>query len=81
MSYCRLGPDSDVYAIRHVDGGYRCCGCSLTGLYNYTVHIATPTELLLHLQAHRAAGDMVPRYAMDRLRDEIREYGRAGWAE
>lgn len=68
MSYCRVGADSDVYVIDHVDGGMACyCGRPEAD------RLMTKPEMLGHLLAHRDRGDVVPQRALDRLTSEINE--------
>jgi hypothetical protein len=68
MSYCRIGGDSDVYVIDHVDGGTACyCG------RDEADRLMTKPEMLGHLLAHRDRGDKVPQRALDRLTAEISE--------
>lgn len=52
MSYARWSKESDVYVYADVAGHLRCCGCNLGFL--------TTREMIDHLGAHRAAGQMVP---------------------
>jgi hypothetical protein len=82
MPYCRNnGVDSDVYVVKLVDTSFECCGCSLSeGKWGTTV--LTREGTIIHLTAHRRAGDKVPKHAMDRLKREIKEaqalWGRDG---
>ncbi len=84
MSYCRFGADSDVYAYPTVGEGdnegevYICCGCSMlmrekkepgSSVFN------TRKELIDHLLEHMVSGDAVPRYAIERILDEMNENG------
>lgn len=57
MAFCRMSPDSDVYAFPNCNGDYECCLCALPG-----GHCMTPdvTEFLAHLEQHRQAGHKVP---------------------
>lgn len=73
MSYCRNnGVDSDVYVVKLVDTSFECCGCSLSeGKWGAT--FGTREGMLIHLTAHRRAGDKVPRHAVDRLKRELKE--------
>lgn len=63
-----MGKDSDVYV--YSNGIYLiCCGCSAnfkTGSYS---------EMLKHLEEHKKYGDRVPKYAIERLKEEKKEYG------
>lgn len=71
MSYCRIGPDSDVYVYRDMEGEYNCCGCSLVpeGPVKFP-HLA---GIKYHLMCHRAMGHKVPSYAFDRIKEEMEE--------
>jgi hypothetical protein len=68
MSYCRFGPDSDVYVFASWQG-IECCACRR--FQSFTASDAA--RMLMHLKAHMANGDMVPDYALERLRNEMRE--------
>jgi hypothetical protein len=69
MSYCRFGPDSDVYVYSNLDGKVECCWCALSETRE-TVPL-TREEMLAHLWDHEQAGHKVPDYATLRLRGEI----------
>lgn len=84
MSYCRFGADSDVYAYPGIDEEdkekevYICCACSMlmhekkepgSSVFN------TRKELIDHLLEHMVRGDAVPRYAIERLMEEMDEAG------
>lgn len=73
MSYARFGPDSDVYAFPSSGGSYVCSGCYRGRQPGTSVWFETAAELLGHLEMHRAMGDKVPDYALDRLSREIHE--------
>ena len=76
MSYCRFGPDSDVYiyVVHWATGGQRylaCSGCKLAAHWTLPVTFwLRPGEMLAHLQAHRDAGHQVPEMAVVRLKAE-----------
>jgi len=77
MSYCRWGENgSDVYVFG-TGTGYVCMGCKFTkakGDPAYdTTFFHTRAGMLAHLYAHRAASDMVPEKALERLRREEAE--------
>ncbi len=66
MSYCRHGPDSDVYVIGHTDG-FECVNCR-----EKDEHVSwygkDHGELFHHLLVdHIAKGHKVPNSAMDRI--------------
>lgn len=67
MSYCRFGPDSDVYVFQHVGGGWECCGC----LFGDSLRAETREEMLSHLEDHIKTGHTVPEHAIARLKAEI----------
>jgi hypothetical protein len=69
MSYCRFGPDSDVYVYPVGGGKVECCWCALSETRE-TVSL-TRGEMLAHLWDHEQAGHKVPDYATLRLRGEI----------
>lgn len=81
MSYCRMGPDSDVYLYPSIHG-YTCCSCRLAeprkteGNY-YTYHpdhvLSHPIDTFFHLLRHRETGHKVPEQAFNMLIDEIVE--------
>jgi hypothetical protein len=71
MSYCRFGPDSDVYVYSNLDGKVECCWCALSETRE-TVPL-TREEMLAHLWDHEQAGHKVPDYAT--LRGEIASGG------
>lgn len=84
MSYARIGCDgSDVY-VYHGDG-YVCHGCSIWPkpairrkgvLYSWSCE--TPAAMLAHLHEHRAAGECVPEYALERLAQDVAAGGYQG---
>lgn len=71
MSYCRYGPNSDVYVIRTFGGDLECLGCRLT-YERFYPHFSTTSELAMvgHLIDHRAAGHLVPERTFVRLAAE-----------
>lgn len=82
MSYCRKGPDSDVYVYRggNGEGGYCyiCCYCIFLlkanrdfGPIELSMILNTRQDMIDHLTKHREHGDKVPQYAIDRLVDEM----------
>lgn len=69
MSYCRAGDDSDVYVYNNSSSlKYECCGCEMIKDFDCD----TPEEMLKHLTEHKKQGDKVPRYAIKRLKKEIK---------
>lgn len=82
MSYCRFGPDSDVYVYGGCDS-IVCCACHL-GPYDeasgYACNEFTGNnkEMLAHLVEHVKAGHKVPERAIQWLSREI-DYQNSGW--
>lgn len=64
MSYCRVGEDSDVYVIRHVNGFLICYQ------HEPAYECRSEQSMICHLTIHRNAGDRVPQRALDRLEAE-----------
>lgn len=64
MSYARFGwDDSDVYVF--LDGRWlECCGCSL----RHNGQFYSTSNMLDHLEEHRAAGHTVPESCIERLK-------------
>ena len=70
MSYVRFTEaGSHVYVFLSVHGSLECCGCSLAE-DGIATNVKTVGEMLAHLDAHRAAGDVVPRFVDERIRDD-----------
>jgi len=67
MSYARFTVDSDVYVFLSAAGVLECCSCCLAQDGEWET-VATSTEQMLeHLHAHLAAGDLVPDYTFTGL--------------
>lgn len=79
MSYCRVSErGSDVYVLRTMGlGQLECCGCRLHSPWTVSFSCHTTEEMLLHLRAHRWAGDKVPESAIKRLESERIENDRS----
>lgn len=74
MSYCRFG-EADVYVFFSAQGHLECCGCSLSSDWSYH----STADMLAHLQAHRDAGDQVPRWVDEALRaDDAKNFPPSG---
>lgn len=77
MSYCRWG-SGDVYMYESFSG-IECCACHMDGkpghIFNSTVTFKDRQLALGHLYKHRKNGDVVPEYAIARLKEEIRLFG------
>lgn len=73
MSYARLSDKSDLYVYLSAGGWLECCGCTLGQTLNYPdgrpEHYVTrkTAEMVAHLEAHRAAGHLVPEGLEARL--------------
>ena len=59
-------PGSSVYIYESVYGGIECCGCDVGDRHNFD----TDAEVLVHLEAHRAAKHHVPERVMRGFRGE-----------
>lgn len=64
MSYARFGKDSDVYLIKHVDGGWRC-------YCNSNTKLDSLEDVEAHLMNHQLRGDKVPKCTLERVREEM----------
>ena len=77
MRYCRFSEESDVYMHANMFGGITCCSCLLNlvegGIFNRSQCFLSPHTALDHLQEHAEAGHLVPQYAIDQLKQEIRD--------
>jgi len=71
MSYCRMGPDSDVYLYADINGGWSCCGCAF--VESSTARFYSLEHVFDHMVEHRQAAQKVPERVFDRLRREIME--------
>lgn len=78
MSYCRWGPDSDVYVYvtervvkEETEHYWVCCMCKLHQEGN--IYAPNLASLRQHLEHHREQGDKVPDYAFERIDREIAE--------
>jgi hypothetical protein len=81
MSYCRFS-DGDVYMYPNCNGYIECCSCSLAPLVDTifsgvkmhgSVRFNNHQEAIEHLYKHIEAGDQVPEYAIESLKNEIQE--------
>jgi len=73
MSYCRFGPDSDVYVIATIDG-HHCVACRRMDERNgiHADFVASDRrQMYHHLIDHLRDGDIVPDKAFLRLVSEI----------
>jgi len=68
MAYARFGSDSDVYVYADTSGGYTCERCPAIG---QAFHCSSATEMVTHLLAHRAKGQLVPDDAIGDLQREM----------
>lgn len=72
MSYCRFGPDSDLYVVA-VREGYQCIACKLLNEEFSTWYTDNLGELYSHILDHRDRQHRVPRRAIERIISEVRE--------
>lgn len=91
MSYCRWGPDSDVYVYAtervikddRVETWWVCAGCELfadnPSIGIGPIYAPTLDALRDHLQRHRAAGHKVPDAAFERIDREMAEKPDEPW--
>ena len=77
MSYCIFSDSSDVYMYPLFDNKIVCCACKLNHKNKWGVYMDTTLngskEALNHLKEHIYAGHKVPKYATDRLKEEIKK--------
>lgn len=78
MSYCRFGPESDVYVIGILDG-FECLNCKLLPEEYGSWHGKTRMELFNHFMDHKDCGDKVPHSAIIRLTKEISAIPQDHW--
>lgn len=79
MSYARFGEnDSDVYVYLDSRGALTCCGCWLSDRSQDGFSLE---GMLVHLDAHRAAGHTVNDDTYQRLRADETEIAAAGLVE
>jgi hypothetical protein len=72
MSYCRFGPDSNVYVYMSADDRLHCCWCHLVNLSANGKDFAAKDrrEMVGHLREHLEAGHRVPAEAIADLESE-----------
>ena len=60
-----------------VDGRIECCGCGITDAETFRTKgypaFDTKKDALEHLYEHRKVGDLVPEYAIDKLKEQIED--------
>lgn len=79
MSYCRaIYNESDVYVYHDVSGGFTCCGCTLETERRPYFNVPTRTDMIRHLGEHKEKGDIVPDYALESLKLDLRLFGETG---
>lgn len=78
MSYCRFGPESDLYVVAILDG-YECLNCKLMPEEYGAWHGKTRMELFNHFMDHKDCGDKVPMSAIVRLTKEISAIPQEHW--
>ena len=64
MAYARFARDSDVYVYADAHGGFTCQRCPGAG---HEFRCSTATEMVSHLELHRAKGHRVPQDELDAL--------------
>lgn len=69
MSYCRFS-DSDAYIFGHAEGGYECCGCSLSP-HSWFRKFKTIFGVLFHCLRHSLTGHHVPKRTYKLIIKEI----------
>jgi hypothetical protein len=78
MSYARFGDGSDVYVFMASDGQLECCECSLQQQPYGRFRATSTDEMVMHLQAHMAAGEHVPDVVIPALRaDDAEDFSRS----
>ncbi len=80
MSYCRFGPDSDLYVVAMLDG-YQCVACRMAEVEYDSWRGDTLEELTNHMLDHRDMGHKVPRDAIHRVAIEMTKSRNAANAE
>jgi len=78
MSYARFARDSSVYVFLNTEGRLECCGCNLRSddevkARGHATLRRTTVEMVEHLDAHRAAGQKVPKRTYAALRADAEE--------
>jgi len=74
MSYARFNCDgSDVYVFANTDGYFECQHTRLvpSKLGGPSGWFRTAADMIAHLAAHRAAGDVVPQDTIDDIAGEV----------
>jgi hypothetical protein len=78
VSYCRFGPESDLYVVG-VGDGYQCINCKLMPSEYASWSGKTRTELFNHLMDHKDCGDKVPLSAITRIAEELSNIPQEHW--
>lgn len=78
MSYCRFGPDSDLYVVG-VGDGYQCINCKLMPDEYASWSAKTRMTLFAHLMEHQDCGDKVPLSAIKRITEELAKIPQEHW--
>jgi hypothetical protein len=74
MSYCRWGPDSDVYLFMAADDQLHCCHCGLSLPGTRTDFVAKDhRDMLSHLVRHVEGGHRIPAEAIATLESEAED--------
>jgi len=81
MAYCRFARNSDLYLFADTSGGLTCCGCQLVsppGTNGKSFRCGTRSEMIGHIEDHRAAGHRIEQGVVEELREELAEHGESG---
>lgn len=78
MSYCRFGPDSDLYVVG-VGDGYQCINCKLMPDEYASWSGKTRTDVFKHFMDHEDCGDKVPLSALRRITEELANIPQEHW--
>jgi hypothetical protein len=70
MSYCRFGPESDLYVYLDCAGYLCCCACQLDG---HPTAFQTTEALIDHVREHIQIGHKVPPDLIDKLTIDAEE--------
>ena len=88
MSYCRRDGYSGAYIINYPGNNWACIGCriipkkettlltSVIVIDYSTKQLHTLEEVLAHMKEHQAKGQTIPKYAIKRIKREIKERDR-----
>jgi len=74
MAYCRFS-DADIYVFKTTDDEYICLSCRFMkerseNSFHYDYHTKDARSMIKHMEKHRAVGDLVPDFAIERFEEE-----------